>query len=280
MHILLIGARGQLGRALHHAGLAAGHQISAWDRDEVDITHPEAAQKVADLAPDVVINAAAWTHVDGAEAAPDAAYAANTLGPAHLAQGCRRCAADLLHISTNEVFPGEPGQLYREYDPVRPGSVYARSKAAGERAARQIWDRLYIVRVAWLYGPGGNNFPGKIIQAADRLGSLRVVADEVGNPTYAPDAAQAIFRLIDTGCYGIYHLINQGRASRYEWAKEILSQSGRGEIPVTPIPLADWPRPAPPPPHAVLANQAAAALGIQLRPWQVALQDYFLSTDS
>jgi dTDP-4-dehydrorhamnose reductase len=131
------------------------------------------------------------------------------------------------------------------------------------------------VRVAWLYGPGGNNFPAKIIQAADRLGSLRVVADEVGNPTYAPDAAQAMLQLIQQGCYGIYHLTNQGQASRYEWAREILSQSGRGEVPVTPIALADWPRPAPPPPHAVLVNQAAAALGIQLRPWQVALQDYF-----
>ncbi len=272
MHIVVVGARGQLGRALQ--GALAGHRLSLWTRPEHDITDPAIADAVAAANPAVVINAAAWTDVDGAESHPDAAFAVNALGPKYLAEGCARCGASLVQVSTNEVFPGEPGTFYREYEPLGPGSTYARSKAAGERAAARMLSRLYIVRVAWLYGPGGNHFPGKILAAAERKGRLQVVADEVGNPTYAPDVAGAIAQLIQTGRYGIYHLVNQGHASRYDWAVELLRLAGRSQIPVTPISRADWPRPAPPPAHAVLVNQAAAALGIRLRPWQEALAEF------
>lgn len=275
MHILIVGAQGQLGRALQAVYREqTAHRTTLWSRPAYDLTKPGIANQIVDLRPDVVINAAAWTNVDGAEANPDAVYAANALGPQYLAEGCRRCNAELVQISTNEVFAGEPGRLYREYDQPAPNSVYARSKLAGEFAARQILDRLYIVRVAWLFGPGGANFPSKITAAADKLGSLRVVADEYGNPTYAPDVAAALLTLIATGRYGIYHLVNEGQASRFEWAQAALRMSGRGHIPLTPIAHTEWPRPAPPPLHAVLVNQAAAALGITLRPWQAALEAY------
>lgn len=273
MHVLVVGAAGQLGRAVS-AHLADQHQITRWTRADHNIADPQIAEAVAALSPDLVLNAAAWTDVDGAESATDAAYAANALGPKYLAEGCVRCGAALLHVSTNEVFAGEPGRFYREYDLPQPTGIYARSKAAGERAARQILERLYIVRVAWLYGPGGNNFPAKIVRAADKHGALRVVADEFGNPTYAPDVAAALALLIESGRYGIYHLINEGHASRFDWANVLLESSGRGHIPVTPIASHEWPRVAPPPSHAVLVNQAAAALGIRLRPWQEALADY------
>ncbi|MCB0113906.1 MAG: dTDP-4-dehydrorhamnose reductase, partial [Caldilineaceae bacterium] len=263
MHVLIVGAAGQLGRALADA-CAGADQLTLWTRPEHDIADPRIADDVTALAPDVVINAAAWTNVDGAEAEPDVAYAVNALGPLYLATGCARCAADLVHVSSNEVFAGDNGRFYREYDAVQPGSVYARSKAAGERAACQLWRRVYIVRAAWIYGPGGNNFPAKIVGAADRHGALRVVDDEYGNPTYAPDLAEAIVRLIQTRRYGIYHLVNQGHASRFEWAVQLLALSGRSHIPVTPIPAREWPRPSMPPAHAVLVNQAGAALGIQL----------------
>ena len=278
MHILITGANGQLGRALVQA-LAPRHRITAWSRQEGDISQPGIAQQVAALAPDLLINAAAWTQVDQAEEAPDPVYAVNGLGPGYLAEGCAACGAAMVQISSNEVFPGEPGRFYREYDLLQPGGVYARSKAAGEQAARQRLDRLYIVRVAWLFGPGGHNFPRKIVAAADRHGALQVVADEVGNPTYAPDVAGALAQLIETGRYGIYHLVNQGHASRLELAREILARTGRGHIPVTPISLEQWPRAVQPPRHAVLVNQAAAALGIQLRPWQEAIADYARSED-
>ena len=266
MHLLITGSRGQLGQALH-AHFSPSHQVTLWSRPEHDVADPATADAVAALAPDVVINAAAWTNVDGAESSPDAAFAVNSLGPKYLAEGCARCGAALVQISSNEVFAGEPGRFYREYEEPGPVTVYARSKAAGERAARQVLDRLYIVRVAWLYGPGGSHFPSKIVAAADKHGSLRVVADEFGNPTYTPDVAGALEQLIATGRYGIYHLVNEGCASRYDWAVELLGLSGRGHIPLTPIPANEWPRPAMPPAHAVLVNQAGAALGIRLRPW-------------
>jgi dTDP-4-dehydrorhamnose reductase len=273
MHLLITGSRGQLGQALH-AHFSPSHQVTLWSRPEHDVADPATADAVAALAPDVVINAAAWTNVDGAESSPDAAFAVNSLGPKYLAEGCARCGAALVQISSNEVFAGEPGRFYREYEEPGPVTVYARSKAAGERAARQVLDRLYIVRVAWLYGPGGSQFPSKIVAAADKHGSLRVVADEFGNPTYTPDVAGALEQLIATGRYGIYHLVNEGCASRYDWAVELLGLSGRGHIPLTPIPANEWPRPAMPPAHAVLVNQAGAALGIRLRPWQEALTEY------
>lgn len=286
MHILLIG-EGQLGSALRaaiegrdpasqriEAFEAIRPRLSVWRRPDFDITHPEIVERVAALAPDVVINAAAWTNVDAAESNPDAAYAVNALGPKYLAEGCEQCGAALVHVSTNEVFAGQPGRFYREYDACEASSVYARSKLAGERAVMALCRRFYIVRVAWLFGPGGTNFPSKIVAAADQRGVLRVVADEFGNPTYAPDAALAIVQLIGTNRFGVYHLVNEGWCSRYEFACHVLASSGRSHIPVTPISHTEWQRPAQPPVHAVLVNQAAAALGIRLRRWQEAVEVY------
>jgi dTDP-4-dehydrorhamnose reductase len=250
--------------------------LTLWSRPQHDIADPEITGWVAALQPDVVINCAAWTNVDDAEAHPTAAYAANALGPQYLAEGCRRCGATLVHISTNEVFAGEPGRFYREYDQPAPASVYARSKLAGELAVSQALDRVYIVRTAWLFGANGANFPSKITAAADKYGELRIVNDEFGNPSYAPDVALALVQLVASGRYGIYHLVNAGYASRFEFAQTVLQANGRGHIPLTPIPHTAWPRPAPPPLHAVLINQAAAALGIELRPWQEAIREYVL----
>ena len=275
MHLLITGSNGQLGRALQTAyGNGSADRITLWDRPEVDITDPATSRQVMALAPDVVINAAAWTDVDGAQRHEDAAYAANVLGPAYLAEGCERCGALLMQISTNEVFPGLPGKCYREYDQTGATSVYASTKLAGEVAVRQLARRVIIARIAWLFGPGGNNFPTKIVAAADKHGALRVVSDEVSNPTYAPDAANAMAALITLDRPGAYHLTNEGSASRFEFAKLVLQAAGRGHIPLTPIPAGDWPRLAPPPLHAVLVNQAAAALGIRLRPWQEAVEEY------
>jgi len=275
MHVLLVGAAGQLGRAL--GDLYRTHpstRVTYWTRAHVDLTNPATVEQVTALAPDVVINTAAWTNVDGAEAHPDAAYATNALGPKYLALGCRRCHATLVQVSSNEVFPGVAGHYYREYDQPAAKSVYARSKLAGEVATQQTLDQLFIVRTAWLFGPGGANFPSKITAAADKHGQLRVVADEIGNPSYAPDVAAALVALIDTGHYGVYHLVNRGEASRFDFAQATLQANGRAHIPLTPIAAAEWPRPAAPPLHAVLVNQAAAALGIELRPWQDALHAY------
>jgi dTDP-4-dehydrorhamnose reductase len=273
MHVLVVGANGQLGQAVQ-AARGTGYAVTAWGHAEADIADPAIVAKVCDAKPDLLINCAAWTNVDGAEKEPDTAFATNCLGAQNLATACARIGATMVQVSTNEVFAGKPGRFYYEYDQPAPESVYARSKAAGEVAATRVLDRLYVVRVAWLFGPGGNNFPSKMVAAADRNGALRVVDEEIGNPTYAPDVATAILRLVETERYGIYHLVNQGHTSRFGLAQAVLEATGRVHVSLAPIRIADWPRPAPPPPHAVLVNQAAAALGITLRPWQDAVQAY------
>ena len=275
MHVLILGARGQLAQALFAAYQPhTDVSITTWSRPDYDITLPTIREQVVMLQPDVVINTAAWTDVDGAESNPTAAYAANALGPKYLAEGCQQCGALLVQISTNEVFAGIEPQLYREYDQPLPRSTYARSKLAGEAAIQQSLQNYLIVRTAWLFSPGGTNFPSKISAAAARHGALCVVDDEYGNPSYAPDVANALIDLIATNRFGIYHLINEGQASRFEFAQAILQLRGWGEVPLTPILHTEWSRPADSPLHAVLVNEAASALGIQLRPWRDALQAY------
>jgi dTDP-4-dehydrorhamnose reductase len=274
MRVIVVGGLSQLGRALVGALVARGHEAHVWDVPEVDITDSSIAIRLADVRPDVVINSAAWTNVDGAEANPEAAYKVNALGARHIAQGCAACDALMLQVSTNEVFAGDPGRFYFENDLARPGGAYARSKWAGEAACAAAHSRLIVARIAWLFGQGGNNFPTKIATAADKHGALRVVSDEFGNPTYAPDAADAMARLLEIGRPGAYHLVNEGFASRFEFAAAVLYGSGRSHVPLSPIAASDWVRAAPPPLHAVLVNQAAAALGVVLRPWQDAVREY------
>ncbi|OQY23491.1 MAG: dTDP-4-dehydrorhamnose reductase [Anaerolineaceae bacterium 4572_32.2] len=282
MRIFITGCKGQLGRALYEP--LADHTLSGCDLPELDVTDRAAiGAAVAEFAPDVVIHAAAWTNVDGCARDPEQAYRANTLGTQNVALACAACDAALVYISTNEVFDGEATEPYREWDPPHPINPYARSKAAGEWFVRHLLNRFYIARTAWLYAPGGRNFsnPNRIIQLADDAstssaqgGALKVVADEIGNPTYAPDLAAAIAALIQTQAYGIYHLVNAGHCSRYEFVREVLRISGREHVPVEPISLDDFERASTPPRFAPLANTAAAALGIELRPWQKALTEY------
>jgi dTDP-4-dehydrorhamnose reductase len=273
MRILITGHKGQLGRAL--CAVLAKHTLAGCDLPEQDVTDRAAiAKAIADFAPDVVIHAAAWTDVDGCAREPEKAYRANSIGTQNVALACAACGAALAYVSTNEVFDGAAQEPYREWDATNPINPYGRSKAAGEWFVRHLLARFYIVRTAWVYAPGGRNFPHRIIQLADDRGALKVVADEVGSPTYAPDLAAGVAALIQTGAYGIYHLTNAGYCSRYDFAREILRLSGRERVPIEPITLADFPRASTPPPFAPLANTAAAALGIALRPWQEALKEF------
>jgi len=272
--VLITGCLGQLGRTLQQT--LAQHVRLGVDLPDCDITDPAVIPFIEAQAPDVILHTAAYTNVDGAEANPDLVFRINMWGTHNLALACQRLGAPLLYISTNEVFDGtRTNTAYYEWEPVNPLSVYARSKAAGEAAVRTLLQRFYIVRIAWLFAPGNNNFPRKIIEAADKHGALRVVSDEFGNPTYAPDLAAAIAQLIETNHFGIYHLVNGGSCSRYEFAREILRQAGRPDVPLTPIAHTEWVRPSTPPLHALLANTNAAALGITLRPWQEALAAFF-----
>lgn len=274
MRIVLTGHKGQLGRALHAA--LADDVVLGVDLPEHDITDPGAISRtIVGFAPDIVIHTAALTDVDRCAREPDLALQVNGLGTHNLALACLRCDAALLTVSTNEVFDGRKGAPYHEYERRNPVNAYARSKLAGEVYTQMHLSRFYIVRPAWLYARGTNNFPSKIIQAADRHGKLRVVCDEISSPTYAPDLADAISKLIRTEHYGIYHLTNEGSCSRFEFARQILELSGRGEVPVEPITSDQWPRPSTPPLNCVIRNFAGAQLGITLRHWSQALRAYF-----
>jgi dTDP-4-dehydrorhamnose reductase len=274
MRFVITGHKGQLGRALQE--VLAGEELLGLDLPEHDITDPTTiVDLVVDFRPDLVIHGAAMTNVDGCERDPELAFRVNALGTQNIALACMRAGAAMVHVSTNDVFDGRLGRPYYEWDTPTPQSVYARSKAAAEFYVRSLLNRFYIVRTAWLYARGGNNFVTKIIATADRLGALQVVTDETSAPTYAPDLAEAIARLVPTQHYGFYHFANSGICSRYDWACKILELAGRGEVPVEPITSAQWQRAAPPPLYAPLVNFAGAALGITLRPWEEALQEYF-----
>lgn len=283
MRIIITGASGQLGQALQKVLTDQGLQIlQIPDFDGTDLTSKfdvadhAIVQQLSALRPELIIHCAAMTNVDGCAADPDAAYKINAFGTQNVAHACLRCNAEMVYISTNEVFDGRSDRPYREDDRPNPINPYASSKRTGEQmAARYLKTGLYIVRTAWVFSPGGRNFPSKIMAAADAGRPLRIVTDEVSNPTYAPDLAEAIAKLIKTRIYGIYHFTNAGYCSRYDFAKEILRLSGRGQIPVEPITLADYPRPSTVPPFTPLANTRGAELGIELRPWQEALKAYF-----
>lgn len=273
MRVFITGIRGQLGRVL--AETLTGHQVSGVDLPECDIIErSQITIAISEAAPDVVIHCAAMTDVDGCARDPQAAYRANGLGTQNVALACQTNGAAMLYVSTNEVFDGSAERPYLEFDAPNPINPYGRSKLAGEWYTRHLLTRFYIARTAWLYAPGGRNFPHRIIQLADERGRLQVVTDEVGSPTYVADLAQAIVQLIRSEQYGIYHLVNAGSCSRFDFAREILRLTGRSAVPVEPTTLAAFQRDSTPPPYAPLANVAGAAIGVQLRPWQAALAEF------
>ena len=285
----MTGSNGRLGRAVV-ATLAREHvATTALKRPEYDLDVDTAAAKVVQRhKPDVVIHCAAWTAVDDCARQPALAMRRNSQAVDELATACADSGARLVLISTNEVFDGDrkDGQGYLESDEPNPMNEYGRSKLAGERAATAAFDAagrpddLLIVRTAWLFGPPGNDFPSKIIGAADRLApgeALEVVSDEIGSPTYAPDIAQAIGRLVvDHAPTGTLHLVNGGHASRLDLARHVLD-SCRPDRSTAPITSAAFDRPSRPPAWAVLGSSRVADLGLTLRPWQEAIDAYLPS---
>jgi dTDP-4-dehydrorhamnose reductase len=276
MRIALTGANGQLGQALCKR-LAPRHTIIPLNQGSFELESPEAVEQVVATRPDLVLHPAAYTNVDSCARDPDTAYRVNALGTKHVALACQMLGVPLVYISTNEVFDGTSQTAYAEYDPANPINAYGWSKWCGEQAVRELLHRFYIVRVAWLFG-GERNFVRTVLRLlnAPPEGGLRMVADEVSTPTYAPDAADAIARLVELPqpFYGTYHLVNSGACSRHEFAAEIARQAGHTSVEIAPIRLADYQRDSTPPPSTPLANRAGAALGIALRPWQEALADF------
>ena len=273
MRIVITGGFGQLGQALQH--VLHDHELTIVDLPEIDITDPQAIfETIRVNAPDVVIHCAAYTDVDGCARDPALAYKVNGLGTQNVALACQATGAGMVHISTNEIFAGDRPEGYEEWMAPSPINAYGRSKTLAEIHVRHNMQRFYIVRTAWLYAPGGRNFIHAILDRARESGQLRVVADEIGNPTYVNDLAQAVRELLAKGQYGIYHFVNAGACSRWAFAQEILRLAGLQQVVNRPILSRDYRRLSTPPGYGALLNITGASLGISLRPWQAALADY------
>jgi dTDP-4-dehydrorhamnose reductase len=309
MRVAVTGAGGRLGSALVKQLGAAPfvRQVLAWDLPEHDLDDPQSAQRlISKYRPDAVVHAAAWTDVDGCARQPDLALRRNGTAVGELAEACVSSGAALVMVSTNEVFDGLRTDRvpYRPTDLPHPPNPYGAAKLAGEQAARAaFWatgdefamaavepgtvrdstlPALAIVRTAWLFGLPGADFPQKILAAARKAGeqgaTLKVVSDEIGCPTYATDLAAAIVQLVreseragGRGFGGIHHVVNTGRGSRAEWAREVLRITGV-DVPTEDVPMSTWPRPSTPPPWGVI--EPTPLPDGPLRTWRDSLAEY------
>jgi len=270
-----------LARDLEDVLVTAGYDVRPLTVGDLDITAPAAVDAaVSDWAAagadSVVFNCAAYTNVDGAEADEQRAHLINAVGPGNLAAGCAAAGVDLVHISTDYVFAGDATSPYDVDAPTGPRSAYGRTKLAGEEAVRERAPRSYVVRTAWLYGAGGNNFVKTMARLERERESLSVVDDQRGSPTWSRDLSTALMTLAQTRAYGTYHCTNSGDTTWCGLTRAIFEELGADPARVTPCTTADFPRPAPRPAYSVLSGAALEAVGVPaMRPWRDALAAAF-----
>lgn len=293
MRILITGCKGQLGheliKQLKNGYSEIGplpvqytdpHMVGI-DIDDFDLGDKQAVlDHVRDGSFDVVINCAAMTNVDGCEADPDAAYKTNALAARNLAMACEQTATKLVHLSTDYVFPGDVQQPYREFDLTGPQNVYGKTKLAGECFIRERCYRYFIVRTQWLYGYNGGNFVKTIMKTARENGKVNVVNDQFGCPTSAADVAHHILKIAADNRYGIYHCVNHGVTSWYDFTREIIKLAGI-DAEVNPCTTLEFPRPAHRPAYSALDNMMLRlTVGDEMRSWQDAIAEYIKNLDS
>jgi dTDP-4-dehydrorhamnose reductase len=274
MKIAITGAAGQLGRDLL-AELTPRHDCHGLTRAEADITDfASLARCLNELQPDVVVHTAAYTDVDGCERDPTRAYRENTVGTWNVAAAAHASGAAVAVVSTDFVFDGEKREPYTEFDVTNPLGHYGASKLAGEQAALRANPRIFIIRAQWLYGVHGKNFPYAILRAASR-GDVKVVADQIGAPTYTVDLARMIVRIIETPRYGVYHANSAGSCSWYDFAVELYRLAGLDPAILHPIPSSEWPSPTRRPAYSVLRRYALELMGLDdARPWQEGAREF------
>jgi dTDP-4-dehydrorhamnose reductase len=272
MKLLVTGAAGMLGRDVMLAAGNAGHDLVGYGHSELDITDPATLERRFELErPDVVINCAAWTDVDGAEEAEEAAFAVNGTGAGNVAAAASEVGATVVYVSSDYVFDGRKGSPYVESDQPAPLSAYGRTKLAGEEATSAANRRHFVVRSSWLFGIGGGNFVETMLRLADSQNEVLVVRDQVGSPTYTWHLAYGVVRLIEGMEYGIHHMAAEGHCSWYEFAREIFEQANV-DCKVLSGTTEMLGRPAPRPAFSALTSQREHA--IRLPSWQDGLAGY------
>jgi dTDP-4-dehydrorhamnose reductase len=284
IRIVVTGRQGQVARALTEAGPALNVEIVNLSRPQLDLAVPTTVHPALEAAaPDIVVNAAAYTAVDQAEREPNIAAAVNGVGAGAVAEACRALAVPVIHLSTDYVFDGNKKSSYDEEDLVAPVSAYGASKLAGEQAVAAVCKDYVILRTAWLYAPYGMNFVRTMLALAETRDEVRVVVDQFGCPTYAPDIAMAIVRIAqsllgdpaDPKLRGIFHLVGSGETSWAGFASAIfafLATKGLRKPELTPIASAEYPTAACRPANSRLnCTKLARVYGIELPSWRDSL---------
>ncbi|MGE7943746.1 dTDP-4-dehydrorhamnose reductase [Lysinibacillus xylanilyticus] len=275
MKIMVTGANGQLGQELVKQLSNSQHELYAFTKQELDITNIEQVTTICNnVQPDIIINAAAYTNVDGAETNRELAFQINATGQRNLAVAAEKIGAKICYISTDYVFNGQADSPYNEYMNVEPIGVYGQSKYTGEFLTQTLSTKYFIVRTAWVYGEFGPNFVKTMLRLAEEKTEIGVVHDQIGSPTYTVDLAEFLIELLQTEKYGIYHCTNSGICSWYEFAKEIFSIANKN-VNVNPLTSEQFPRPAKRPAYSVLGDLALKVNGFTpRRHWKEALYEY------
>jgi dTDP-4-dehydrorhamnose reductase len=271
--ILIIGAKGMLGQDLV-SGFSddKNYEVFAWDRNEIDITNEnKVKEKISDLKPEIIINAAAYTDVEGCEDNKDLCLKVNGEALKYLAKTCKENNAILIHYSTDYIFNGEEKEGYREdCDKINPVNYYGEAKALAEKNIKENCEKYYILRTSWLFGKNGKNFVDTMLNLAKKLKELKVVDDQHGKPTYTIDLAKRTKEIIENKEeFGTYHTTNEDETTWYEFAKEIFRQAGVN-IKVNPCTSEEFPTKAKRPHYSSLINTKLN----KMRSWKEALKDY------
>jgi dTDP-4-dehydrorhamnose reductase len=261
-----------LGRDVVAAATRAGHEVAGLERGDLDVTDTEAVRRAFEAErPDAVVNCAAWTDVDGAEADEPGATRLNGEAAGIVAATAAEVGASVIQPSTDYVFDGSKRTPYVESDPVAPQGAYGRSKLAGERAVAVAAARHFIVRTSWLFGVAGKNFVDTMLRLGAEREELKVVDDQVGCPTYTGHLATALVALAATDSYGVHHVAGAGACSWFEFATEIFRQAGV-DVSTAPCTTDEFPRPAPRPAYSVLGSERPDA--VALPHWREGLAGY------
>ncbi len=279
MKVLITGSEGQIAQSIRTLAIDREDlELVFAGRPTFDLGNPETVRAtIVEAAPDVVINAAAYTAVDRAEDEPDLAFQINALGAEAVAAASAIAGARVIQISTDYVFDGQQTRPYLEDDPTRALGAYGESKLEGEQRVRAANPEHFIVRTAWVYSPFGQNFVKSIMNAAKVRDRLRVVADQLGNPTSALDIAEGLLRMIRSEAWGkTYHLVGTGSASWFEFAREIMAQCaaiGLPSVSVDPIATDEWPTRARRPQRSILcSNKFRDDFGFGMPEWETSLR--------